>query len=239
MNGNHRALLLIVLPSVLPVVLPIDDKSTEDLVPNKNTLAPSAFTKLFLLTTVAACAVSPVLATSADVAGREGVDEATERAESLSLKDRIKRLEDIEAIRALRFTYHRYVNTGRFTDIPDLFTDDARVELDEMFNLVGKDQIQSAYNEMPGEVTFIRQYPHNLVIQVDGDLAQSTSYFEARYVSNGRSLMIAGQFDEEYARMDGRWLIKKAIMKLDFAAPLDVGWAGSQTNYLSPPSKPE
>ena len=207
--------------------------------PDKSNVAPGAFASLLLLAIMAACVVSPVLATSADGVGREVIDGAALRAESISLEDRIKRLEDIEAIRALRFTYHRYVNTGRFADIPDLFTDDARVELDEISTLVGKEQIQSAYNDMPGEVTFIRQYPHNLIIQVDGDLAGSTSYFEARYGSNGHSLMIAGRFDEEYARIDGRWLIKKATMEIDFAVPLDVGWTGPRTNYLSPPKQPE
>ena len=152
-----------------------------------------------------------------------------------TIEDRIRRLEDIEKIRALRYRYHHYVNTGRFSDIPNLFSDDAYVQLGEITKVVGMEQIQSTFNKMPGNTTFIRQYPHNMIIDVDGDVAESTTYFEARYASAEGSLMVAGEYLEKYARTEGEWLITEMVMNLDFAVPPDVGWAGPRMNFMQPP----
>ncbi len=162
-------------------------------------------------------------------------DVVEQKPRTSSLENRIQRLEDIEEIRTLRYTYHHYINTGRFSDIPNLYTDDAYVELGEFTQVVGKDQIQAAFDKMPGNTTFIRQFPHNMIIDVDGDTAESITYFEARYASADGSLMVAGQYFEEYARTEGVWLISMMVMKLDFAVPPDVGWAGPKMNFMQPP----
>ncbi len=47
----------------------------------------------------------------------------------MTLEQRIRRLEDIEAIRRLRNRYHASVNERRFSDCRALFTADAVVEL--------------------------------------------------------------------------------------------------------------
>ena len=74
-----------------------------------------------------------------------------------------------------------------------------------------------------------------MIIDVDGDVAESTTYFEARYASAEGSLMVAGEYLEKYARTEGEWLITEMVMNLDFAVPPDVGWAGPRMNFMQPP----
>ena len=50
------------------------------------------------------------------------------------VETQLQELQDREAIRELRFRYHEYVNQGRWSEIPDLFTEDG--ELD--FGYLGK-----------------------------------------------------------------------------------------------------
>ena len=152
----------------------------------------------------------------------------------LSLEDRIRRLEDIEDIRSLRHHYHQYINEGWLDRIAELFTEDAVGQMDKLARWEGREAIRAFFATAPASVSLVKQFPHNHIVEIDGDTAKGISYFEARYAAKGVSIMIAGSYDEEYARVDGHWLIKTSIMKLHFAVPLDVGWAGERLNYMEP-----
>jgi hypothetical protein len=72
----------------------------------------------------------------------------------MTLEERIRRLEDIEAIRWLRNRYHASVNESRFGDCRALFTDDAVVELGYLARYEGIEAIDRGFREMGGRDRF-------------------------------------------------------------------------------------
>jgi ketosteroid isomerase-like protein len=154
-----------------------------------------------------------------------------------ALLARIQRLEDIEAIRHLRFCYHRALNESRFAECRALFTDDAVVELGYLARYEGIEAIDRGFRAM-GERDrfFIKQFIHSHDVQVDGDAGTGTSYLEARYGRFGVSYVVAGRYDDVYQRQVGVWKFKAMTAELFYTVPNGVGWTGDEMHYLRPKS---
>jgi len=152
-----------------------------------------------------------------------------------ALEARIRRLEDIENIRSLRNAYHAAINDGRYGEIADLFTDDAKVVLGYLATYQGRDAINNGFRGMgERERFFIKQYIHSHDIKVDGDGGTGTSYLEARYGRYGVSWLVAGRYDDVYVRVDGRWRFREMVAELYYTVPLGVGWMADEKHYLRP-----
>ena len=153
----------------------------------------------------------------------------------MTLEQRIQRLEDIEDIRRLRNRYHASLNENRYEQCRSLFTDDAVVELGYLARYEGIDAIDRGFRAM-GERDrfFIKQFIHSHDVEVDGDSATGTSYLEARYGRFGVSYVVAGRYDDVYARVDGVWKFKAMIAELFYTVPNAVGWTGDEMHYLRP-----
>lgn len=151
----------------------------------------------------------------------------------VELEQRVQRLEDIEEIRQLRFRYHRFINQRAFDRMSELFTQDAVIDVGKV-QLRGRAQIRQSFIEFGKQHPLVMQFPHNHMVELAGATATGLSFFEARYARNGVPLMIAGSYEESYVRTDGRWLIQRMKLLIDFAVPPQVGWAGDQLNYLDP-----
>ncbi len=152
-----------------------------------------------------------------------------------ALEVRIRRLEDIEAIRTLRNAYHAYINDGRYGEIGALFTDDARVVLGYLATYEGGAAIDKGFRGMgERERFFIKQFIHSHDVTVDGDRGTGVSYLDARYGRHGLSFMVAGRYDDIYERRGGKWLFKSMIADLYYTVPLGVGWMGDERHYLRP-----
>ena len=153
----------------------------------------------------------------------------------MTLEQRIQRLEDIEDIRRLRNRYHASLNENRYEQCRSLFTDDAVVELGYLARYEGIDAIDRGFRAM-GERDrfFIKQLIHSHDVEVDGDSGTGTSYLEARYGRFGVSYVVAGRYDDVYARVDGVWKFKAMIAELFYTVPNAVGWTGDEMHYLRP-----
>ncbi|MGE0415366.1 MAG: nuclear transport factor 2 family protein [Acetobacteraceae bacterium] len=152
-----------------------------------------------------------------------------------TLEQRIRRLEDIEEIRRLRNRYHACLNERHFDRTRDLFTDDAVVELGYLARYEGIDAIDRGFRSM-GERDrfFIKQFIHGHDVEVNGDTGSGTSYLEARYGRYGVSYVVAGRYDDVYARVNGVWKFKEMIAELFYTVPNGVGWTGDELHYLRP-----
>jgi len=154
--------------------------------------------------------------------------------EQSDLARRIGVLEDIEAIRTLRMRYHYNINECLFERMPDLFTDDAIVDFGHIGRAEGRAEIADLFLRIPRNLEFVKQFIHNHLVDVDGDDATGVSYLDARYAANGDSVMVAAKFDERYARTPQGWRIRHCRLELYFSAPLSIGWAGEQRNFVQP-----
>jgi len=150
------------------------------------------------------------------------------------LEAHVRHLEDIEEIRGLRFKYHDFLNRSRFERMSELYTDDARVRIDYVASAEGKEEIHEFFLTIPRTLSFIKQFIHNHLVNVDGDMASGVAYMDARYAAEGQSLMVAGRFDEKYRRTTAGWRIADTFVTLYFSVPLSKGWAGAELHHIAP-----
>lgn len=153
----------------------------------------------------------------------------------VELEARLRRLEDIEALRSLRNAYHACINDGRYDEIADLFVDDGRVVLGYLATYEGRASIDRGFRGMgERERFFIKQFIHSHEVRVEGDSGTGVSYLEARYGRYGVSWLVSGRYDDAYVRKGGRWLFKSMIAELYYTVPMGVGWMGDERHYLKP-----
>lgn len=153
----------------------------------------------------------------------------------VALEARIRRLEDIEAVRTLRNRYHAAINDGRYGDIVTLFTDDAIVELGYLARYEGREAIDRGFRGMgERERFFIKQYIHSHLVEIDGDSGTGKSYLEARYGRAGVSYLVSGRYDDIYQRSANGWRFKAMIAEFYYTVPAGVGWMGDERHYLKP-----
>jgi ketosteroid isomerase-like protein len=157
------------------------------------------------------------------------------QTELADLQRRVRKLEDLEEIRALRNAYHSCINDGRYADIAALFTEDAVVELGYLARYDGIAAIDKGFQAMgERERFFIKQFIHSHIVEVDGDTGTGKSYLEARYGRQGVSYLVSGRYDDIYVRQGGKWLFKEMIAEFYYTVPAGVGWMGDERHYFRP-----
>jgi ketosteroid isomerase-like protein len=144
----------------------------------------------------------------------------------MTLEERISRLEDIEQIRSLRNKFHYFINEGLAHRFGEVYSDDAVVQFDEFMKQEGLANIIAASSKLTQQV-FVKQFLHNHEIELHGDHATGLCYLDARYASNGESLIVAARYDDEYRRTDAGWRICRTRVHIIFSVPLQQGWADS------------
>ena len=155
------------------------------------------------------------------------------------LEQRIKRLEDLEAIRTLKARYHRYVNDTDFERVGDLFAENASVNLGYLMPkgkaVVGKEAISAAFGAMKTNTSQsqVKQFLHTHLVEITGeDSAAGTGMLFACYGVKEESFVVAGKYIEEYQRVGEEWFFKVMNLALYFTVPLKDGWAGHKRHFL-------
>lgn len=138
----------------------------------------------------------------------------------------VQRLADIEEIRGLRNRYHHFVNEGQFSRFEEIFDADAVMHFDGRYSWRGIGEILEGLEGLSKAIPFMKQFIHNHQVTVNGDTAEGFAYLEAKYASDGQSVMVAGRYDEKYIRTGLGWRIKETAIELFFSVPLEQGWAG-------------
>ena len=145
-----------------------------------------------------------------------------------TLEKRVRELEDVNAIRELKARYAAYCDDGYNPDgIAALFVEDAVWESGALGRYEGRDAIREFFKGASGIFTFALHYALNPQIEVTGDTARARWYlFMPCTISDGNQAMWrAGIDDEEYVKVDGRWMFKSKRSTALFHTPCDQGWA--------------
>lgn len=138
------------------------------------------------------------------------------------LETRLRRLEDVEEIRALMMEYRRALDEKDFRAYAALFARDGVFTAGPM-TATGPDQIFALVDGMVGTLLTERSGDDfhlvaNVSIEVDGDRASATSTWA--YVLRGEDdtpvLSKLGHYEDELVREDGRWRFQHR------RAPVDV-----------------
>lgn len=144
------------------------------------------------------------------------------------LQNRVRILEDAEAIRNLKARYAAYCDDNYNPDkIPELFVEDAVWESGSLGRFEGREAIREFFHGASKIFTFALHYGLNPQIEINGDTARGRWYlFMPCTVSDGNKAMWrAGIDDEEYVRVNGEWKFKSKTSTSVFNTPFEEGWA--------------
>jgi len=143
------------------------------------------------------------------------------------LEARLRRLEDVEAIKRLKHRYFRSLDTQQWDDVLECFSDDAAVDYGPNIRLEGKEALTKHLRErlrMEGSAGV--HQGHNPEIDVtDEKTARGTweLYVHSIWKQMNRSLQLAGFYYDDYVKVGGQWRIEKSRMVQVFRdiSPLD------------------
>lgn len=151
-----------------------------------------------------------------------------------SLEDRIRVLEDIEAIRKLKAKYCAACDADHNPDLlGPLFAEDATWEATVMSKAVGREAIKQLLGAV-GTSGRIRNSAHhaiNPIIEVNGDEATGHWRLIMLYTENPggdqgngqvRYQRIIGWYRETYVRKAEGWLFKSLFCQVEESAPYSV-----------------
>jgi ketosteroid isomerase-like protein len=141
-----------------------------------------------------------------------------------ALEERIRRLEDREALRALDAAYCRLLDDADWPALVELFTEDG--EFAGLSSVRGRPALQEFFAGLAeGGLTAFWHHVTNLEIAVDGDVAHLRSFLWQPCVLHGVPHVAAGRYTDVAVRAgDGRWRYRSKRVAFDYFAPLTEGW---------------
>jgi hypothetical protein len=143
------------------------------------------------------------------------------------LEARITVLEDIEAIKKLKYQYAHLVDTRNWQDFAMLATEDAIWDFGDLGVYKGREEIIHFTRDIILKTySFMMHMFHNPIIEVRGNEASGQWYFEvpATDATKNRAVWISGKYEEEYLKVNGTWKFRKVVGKIYFITPYDEGW---------------
>ncbi len=139
----------------------------------------------------------------------------------------VQEMLDREAIRDLPILYCHYVWQNDVKAMVNLFTEDGSIGIDDgtIPTTKGRKNLVKMYEKALGDLA-PRPFIHNHVVNLDGpDKASGTCYVEIRGITDGKSIIGAGYYNDEYRKIDGDWKFLSRDVKMYYMVPLEKGWA--------------
>jgi hypothetical protein len=152
---------------------------------------------------------------------------------SLSLEQRIDRLESMEDIKMLKAVYCDLCDRGYDSDgLAALFTEDASWDGGSFGRYEGREAIRAFFKSISGYLVFAAHLVMNpVIVFVDDDTANGKwRLFEpcsAKGENGADSMILLAAYDDVYVRRNGKWLHKSVRLQSNFFEPLSKGWAHS------------
>ena len=144
------------------------------------------------------------------------------------LENRLRVLEDIEAIRNMKMRYAAFCDDNYNPDgIAELFVEDAVWEATGLGKFEGREAIRKFFQDASKIFTFALHYTLNPQIEVNGDTGKGKWYVHMPCTlgDGNQAAWVAAHDEEEYVRVDGEWKFKHKIATIHFTTPFDEGWA--------------
>jgi ketosteroid isomerase-like protein len=143
------------------------------------------------------------------------------------LERRIRALEDIEAIKQLKYRYADACDRGYDADtLADLFTEDAIWDGGVFGRYDGQEAIRNYFRGVSSDIVFAMHYMMNPIIEVDGDQARGAWYlFQTSTFAEGNTPILgAAKYAERYQRVHGTWKFRHLQLISIFWTPYEEGW---------------
>jgi hypothetical protein len=149
-----------------------------------------------------------------------------------ALLRRLDALESREAIAGLMTAYMAAADAkdDKGVKIAALFTEDGQWQSvgphgNPSWAAQGRDALVKKFDRNVDRMPFAAHFVTNPAVQLDGDTARGQfMYFQACTYRGDQPLWIAGSYDNDFRRVDGRWLIARLRVHNFFTTPFDQGW---------------
>ncbi|MBW1900943.1 MAG: nuclear transport factor 2 family protein [Deltaproteobacteria bacterium] len=66
---------------------------------------------------------------------------------------------------------------------------------------------------------------HNEIIELNGERAKGSAYFEFTGVNNEKSFVGGRYYEHDFVKVNGKWKFKKLKAVIHYMVPLAEGWA--------------
>lgn len=140
-----------------------------------------------------------------------------------TVEQRLRRLEDVEAIRHLDATYCRLLDTADWDGLVGLFAPGG--EFVGLASVRGHDELRRFFSSLDHSgLTAFWHHVGNHEITVDGDSAEVRSALWQPCVQDGVPHIAAGRYLDHLVRLDGQWRYRRKQVSFDYFAPLAEGW---------------
>ena len=125
-----------------------------------------------------------------------------------ALAKRIRRLEDIEAIKQLKARYCEICDDDHNPDrVTSVFVEDGIWESEDFGQAQGHEAIRELFRGFRKLFNFSQHNISNPIIEVDGDRATGVWYLSGpwTYSENDEEKWLALRYDDDYVKVDGEW----------------------------------
>lgn len=146
-----------------------------------------------------------------------------------TLEQQVARLTAIEDIKQMKALYCHYCDNGYDPDgIAGLFTEDGIWDGADFGRYEGREAIREFFRGISSDIVFAGHLVLNPIITVDGDSANGKWWLIMPCTTNmegkKEARWLAAEYDDDYVKVDGRWLNKHLKLDLKFFAPHLDGW---------------
>lgn len=138
----------------------------------------------------------------------------------------VKRLLDIEAIRALKYRYAQLCDDGYPADeLAELFTADAVWHGDPLGKYEGREAIRAFFAATPEMLLFAAHYLTNPVIEVAGDTATGSWYLWEPLVARrtSQAYWLMARYADVYRREADGWKFASMTLLVKSFTPYEQG----------------
>ena len=141
----------------------------------------------------------------------------------MTLAARVKRLEDIEAIRTVDAAYCRFLDDGDWPQVVALFTEDG--VFDGLSRVSGHVDLLAFFAGL-ADAGMASWWHHvsNHEIEVDGDRGWVRSLLWQPCVVDGVPHVAAGRYADELVRTGPGWRYRLKQVRFSYWVPLSEGW---------------
>jgi ketosteroid isomerase-like protein len=127
---------------------------------------------------------------------------------TMTLEERMTRLEDIEAIKQLKARYAEICDDMHNPDrITSVFAEDAIWESPDFGKAVGHAEIKALFTRFQQMFSFSQHNMMNPIITVTGNRATAIWYIMGpwTYTATGEEKWFALRYDDDYVKINGEW----------------------------------
>jgi ketosteroid isomerase-like protein len=152
-----------------------------------------------------------------------------------TIETRLQRLEDLHELQQLRARYCQHLDSGRWDDLVELFTEDGAFV--GLSTARGRADLRSFFSGLQaGVLSAWWHFSSNETLEVDGNEATGQTWLLQPCVVDGQSQLAAGRYVDSMVRCpDGRWRFVTRQVLFFWWSDLESGWEPG--TFVWPPAE--